>query len=570
MNVRETYLGAGGSELKSFTTPTARPVVGTPSTRNVTGTSAYLTGGLTTGGSETEWRFEYASSVSGPWSPVEGAEGTSQVQAEGGSVAIEGAVTGLSPAKVYYVRIYARNKTGEGETCHEEKTPGPKYGKLVCEAISGSAYGIQSFETAGPPAASTLATHALHGESLRLLGSVNPKSVPTSAEQTVTLEGAPSGGTFTLTFDGQSTVPVAFNASGETVSEALSALAALKEGVSVTGVDGGPYRVFFGGVMGGVSQPPIIASSSFTPSGAVNVVTVQEGGLSYATHYHFQYVGQKSFEELEWEQALDTAPVDLGSGDSPEVVGQDLPTLQPGESYHYRIVASNTSPGDPLVYGAGQTLSMPVAASTAPEEVCPNQEVRTGSSASLPDCRAYEQVTPVDKEGAQEIFRYQGLQISSSVLVGEDGDHVMLEAPVVKWGSSASSGQSPYFFVRDPRKGWVMTSATAQPEAGLDEYLAHVFDSDLSAFGFEAGWGTLAGAVSPNVEFRAGPPGGPYVTAATVPRKQAAPGWVAASADFSSSSSRSKIASSWNPRRVREAARRNCMNTLWGQCDRST
>ncbi len=38
--------------------------------------------------------------------------------------------------------------------------------------------------------------------------------------------------------------------------------------------------------------------------------------------------------------------------------------------------------------------------SPTPETGCPNQAFRTGPSARLPDCRAYEQATPVDKNGA--------------------------------------------------------------------------------------------------------------------------------------------------------------------------
>ena len=143
-------------------------------------------------------------------------------------------------------------------------------GIIVCESISVATHGIAGFVTAGPPTVSTFATHALHGESLRLLGSVDPGSVPTSAEQTVTVEGAPTGGTFTLTFTppgamGETTVPIAFDAPAggpNGVEHALSELPALNNGLDVTGPDGGPYRVVFfeGGVLGGVSQPLITAN----------------------------------------------------------------------------------------------------------------------------------------------------------------------------------------------------------------------------------------------------------------------------------------------------------------------
>ena len=61
-------------------------------------------------------------------------------------------------------------------------------------------------------------------------------------------------------------------------------------------LDGGPYRVVFGGVLGGVSQPLITATSGLVPSSAsVAVATVQRGGEAYDTHYHFEYVSQGQF-----------------------------------------------------------------------------------------------------------------------------------------------------------------------------------------------------------------------------------------------------------------------------------
>ena len=321
-----------------------------------------------------------------------GAEGTvSQAEAEAqaagaGIPFLEGSLTGLSPATVYYVRLFAENKFGEGETCHEENSPGPKFHEPVCEPIltaTDITGDLVRFETSGPPVASALATHGMHGESLRLLGSVDPRSAPTSEEQTVTVEGAPTGGTFTLTFKGQTTAPIAFNAptaGPNGVTDALNALSTTVGNLDVTGPAGGPYRVYFHGSLGEVNQPQITADASgFTPSGGVSVATVQEGGVVYDTHYHFEYVSQRQFEasggEGGFAKAASTADVDLGSGESSEYVGADLPALQAGETYRYRIAATNDSPGNPVVYGEEQSLTVPVTASSGSEESCPNQAV---------------------------------------------------------------------------------------------------------------------------------------------------------------------------------------------------
>lgn len=71
-------------------------------------------------------------------------------------------------------------------------------------------------------------------------------SDPTPEIQVVTLTGAPTGGTFTLTFEGKTTSTIAYNASAATVQAELEALDNLVEGeVTVTGSNGGPYTVTF-------------------------------------------------------------------------------------------------------------------------------------------------------------------------------------------------------------------------------------------------------------------------------------------------------------------------------------
>jgi hypothetical protein len=70
----------------------------------------------------------------------------------------------------------------------------------------------------------------------------------TDPARTVTIVGSPSGGTFTLSFDGSASATIAFDAAASAVETALRALASVGAGnVTVTGPNGGPYAVTFVG-----------------------------------------------------------------------------------------------------------------------------------------------------------------------------------------------------------------------------------------------------------------------------------------------------------------------------------
>jgi hypothetical protein len=518
-------------EVTSTETGTLRPRIGETSVFDVRGSSVRLSGRVTPHGSATGWRFEYAPSAIGPWSPVPGASGTvSQAEAEAlpyeYDVEVSGALGGLSRSTTYYVRLFAENEAGEGVSCYEKG----------CEPISTSTspHVNIEFQTEGPPSVGTFATHALHGEAIRLLGSVNPNETPTSEVQTVMLEGAPTGGTFTLSFDGHTTEPIAFDAPaqesvGKGSVEGLLTNAIGNRELLVSGPEGGPYTVQFAGKLAGSSQPPIVADGSgLTPSGSVVVAVAEQGGETADIHYHFEYEGQKQFEEAggtqPFAQASSTPEVDLSESGRSTIIGQDLPGLVPGESYRYRLVATSTLLGSQAIDGEEQSLTV-ADPTIEPQPGCANEALRSGPSAHLPDCRAYEQVTPGDKEGAKELLNYGG-STGEGILAGVDGDHVVVGEPETAWGAGPKAGVSPYFFSRNPRQGWVMTAGTPQPEAGIDRYAPQVFSSDLTAVGLASEWNTSAGAKSEDIEFKAGPSGGPYVTFASVPRAEvaAAPG----------------------------------------------
>ncbi len=94
--------------------------------------------------------------------------------------------------------------------------------------------------------------------------------------QVVTLPGNPSGGTFTLTFQGQTTASLAYDASAAAVEAALEGLSNVGSGgVSVTGDNGGPWTVEFTGGLAGTDVAQMTASGASLTGGTVAISTVQ-------------------------------------------------------------------------------------------------------------------------------------------------------------------------------------------------------------------------------------------------------------------------------------------------------
>ena len=129
----------------------------------------------------------------------------------------------------------------------------------------------------------------------------------TNAVLTATMGGTPTGGTFTLTYGGQTTVPLAYNATAVAVQNALWALSSIgNDNVAVTGSAGGPWVITFVNALanstvttmtatntsltGGSSPAVTIAVTTAgvvgggTPTGPYTVVD----GLSATTNYWFQ------------------------------------------------------------------------------------------------------------------------------------------------------------------------------------------------------------------------------------------------------------------------------------------
>jgi sugar lactone lactonase YvrE len=157
------------------------------------------------------------------------------------------------------------------------------------------------------------------------------------------------------------------------------------------------------------AAPPQIKATSFKAIGETTATleaTLNPTNVKTPV-YHFQYVDQATFEKSGFSEAKSTpdgAALPAKNEDIP--FSAEVSGLSPGTAYRFRVFAENTLhqkvEGPALLFA---TLSAPQLFGP-----CPNEEFRSGNlaplgepSSSLPDCRAYEQASPLDKDGGDVI-----------------------------------------------------------------------------------------------------------------------------------------------------------------------
>jgi hypothetical protein len=113
-----------------------------------------------------------------------------------------------------------------------------------------------------------------------------------------------------------------------------------------------------------------------------------------------------------------------------------------------------------LVLLALALMQLVLAAAPALAESCPNAAERFGASANLPDCRAYELVTPAIKEDNSNLFDVFGFA---------DGEHVFYNG-IAPFPGAQAGGITPTLSYRTP-EGWVTRALTPPQGPGESETL---------------------------------------------------------------------------------------------------
>jgi hypothetical protein len=153
---------------------------------------------------------------------------------------------------------------------------------------------------------------------------------------------------------------------------------------------------------------------------------------------------------------------DAGAGGGLVHVAQALSGLTPQATYHFRLVAQNAAG---TTAGADQTFTTAGAAASG---ACPNEAIREEQhSTYLAECRAYEMVSPPDKNGGDIQGDLPGVQSSA------DGGGVAYVSHA-SFGDTLGSGPGGLtsYLSRRGANGWSTKGITPTPRADASQVYA--------------------------------------------------------------------------------------------------
>jgi hypothetical protein len=429
--------------------------------------SAHFSGTVNAGGSgesqATTYRFQCT-----PACP--GLQGDRSVTADGADHAVSDDATGLAPGTAYEVTLIAKGAAGEVKDTTSFETPAKPPIELPQVTIDA----VTSFTATTAHLTGTVdpgGSEALQATTYRFEYSADGLKWIALADQGPILGEAPQGASAELTgLEPNKSYSVrlrATNAGGEDISDAPNP-SFTTQGAPPFGEATGATRVL---------------ATSAQLNARINPGNAQ-------TSYYFQW-GPNDCAASPCASVPSTEDADAGSGGKYVFVNTEVEGLSPEATYSYRLVAKNAG---------GQTTTVSknftTAQATAP---CANEALRSGPSSHLPDCRAYEMVSPRQKNGGDII---PNPSVSRSSADGNAVSYISLTAFAGALGSNDIGAE--YISRRGGAEGWSTYPITPQhesptiPSIGSQSQYVGEFAPDLSK-GVFLGLNVLPGITSPNV-----------------------------------------------------------------------
>jgi hypothetical protein len=231
------------------------------------------------------------------------------------------------------------------------------------------------------------------------------------------------------------------------------------------------------------TRAPVVKSTS--PSGITEdevefLASINPGNLE--TTYTFEYTTEGRFEEEGFSGATIAGSGQLPAGNLDAEASAVAAGLQPGTKYRFRVVAGNEK-GSDEEEGSFSTYPDSPPGPTP----CGNQLPRTGLSILLPDCRAYELVTPADTNGRAPLgVGHEGgnftthqvspagdkvpFRVEGGSLPGIGGTGSYLGDPYVS--SRGATGWGTAYIGPDPSEASAITPGTSSPDKGYSFWTA--------------------------------------------------------------------------------------------------
>jgi hypothetical protein len=381
------------------------------------------------GPSTTYWYFEYTTTPAddSSWQPGPGGE-ISGPEAEGTSaIPVNGTIQGLHPETEYSVRLVAEN----GEFANRVATEAP----------------YPTFTTKGPVAKATVSLDPVttfDDTTAHFSGAINPGAGSSDPGFKVHYEflctpscldpnGNPLGGQ--LPADNSShTVEVTATGLEPNTDYSVKLLASNAGGAE----SAGPQSFHTTAIGPSAETVPAFAVQGGTEA----LVGARVNPHNSATTYWIEYGTTTAYGS----SAPLSEDASAGSGGAPQVFTQKISGLTPSTVYHFRVVAENafgTVEGDDKNFETAP-------AGPAPQPSCPNASLRAeNNSTGLSECRAYEQVSPVDKNGFDAGMNF-GQQ---NYVASTDGSAVFFQS-FGGFGDAKTSAVLNQYLSRRGSDGW--------------------------------------------------------------------------------------------------------------------
>ncbi len=405
------------------------PSIDASSSEEVTGVSAILAAQINPDGLETAYHFEYISDQAFQQNLSESKPGFSGAliaphpdahlgSGSGDQSALE-EVSGLAATTTYHYRAFASN------SAQPAGLSGPE----------------QSFETEPALLIGATASEAITRTTATLTSKLDPDGSETAYHFSYITQKAYEEDGNSFGQGAQSAPnPDAHVGAANSDQEISQALTELKAGTTYRfrllatnpAVAGNPIE----GPEASLQTLPAVKIDSTSLAAATDTtatLAAQINPQGGATTYHFSYIIQKAYEEDgnsfgQGAQSAPTTDASIGAGNSDVSVSQSIEGLSPATLYRFRVLATGPD---------GSTEGPIQSFDTYPP----------AGPAGLPDNRAYEQVTPVNKDG-DSATGHEGL-----IQASPDGNRITFISAATFPGAEGASNIPIYMATRSAA-GW--------------------------------------------------------------------------------------------------------------------